>query len=99
MILAARHANGADFWATPDRKLGIERPISTLTALLIMSALKVPREHEALHGAAQLVLDTCQSDGRARIAPKGTIYSCHTAIAAAALCRNGYATTLMCNRC
>ena len=90
-ILAARHANGADFWATPDGKLGIERPISTLTALLIMSALKVPKEHEALHGAAQLVLNACQSDGRVRITPKGTIYPCQMAIAAAALCLHGYA--------
>lgn len=91
MILAARHANGADFWATPDGKLGMERPISTLTALLIMSDLKVARDHEALQGAANLVLGSCQADGRVKIAPRGSIYPCHTAIAAAALCRNGYA--------
>jgi len=91
IILAARHANGADFWATADGKLMIERPISTLTALLIMSALKVPREHEALQGAAQLVLDACQSDGRVRVTPKGTIYPCQMAIAAVVLCLHGYA--------
>ncbi len=42
-ILATRHDNGADFWATPDGRIGIEKPISTLTALLIMSELKVTK--------------------------------------------------------
>ncbi|MEQ8236663.1 MAG: prenyltransferase [Syntrophomonadaceae bacterium] len=90
-VLATRHANGSDFWATKDGRIGIEKPISTLTALLIMSDLKVPKDHEALQGAANLVLGSCQADGRVQIAPRGSIYPCHTAIAAAALCRNGYA--------
>jgi hypothetical protein len=90
-ILASRRDNGADFWATPDGRLGIERPISTLAALLIMSELGVPKSHEALRGAAELVLNACREDGRVRIAPKGQIYPCQTALAAAALCRNGYA--------
>lgn len=90
-ILATRHDNGADFWATPDGRLGIEKPISTLTALLVMSDLQVSRQHEALCGASELVLNACQKDGRVRIAPKGAIYPCQTALAAAALCRNGYA--------
>lgn len=90
-ILATRHDNGADFWATSDGRIGIEKPISTLTALLIMSELKVPKSHEALQGAAELVLQAIRDDGRVRISPKGSIYPCHMALAAAALCRNGYA--------
>ena len=90
-ILATRHDNGADFWATPDGRIGIEKPISTLTALLIMSDLKVDQSHEALQGAADLVFHAIREDGRVRISPKGSIYPCHTALAAAALCRNGYA--------
>lgn len=90
-ILALRHENGVDFWAAPDGRIGIEKPISTLTALLIMSELRVPQSHEAVKGAADLVLKACREDGRVRIAPKGAIYPCHTALAAAALCRNGYA--------
>lgn len=90
-ILATRYDNGADFWATPDGRLGIEKPISTLTVLMIMSELKVPGDHEALKGAAELVLAAIKDDGRVRIAPKGAIYPCHTAHAAAGLCRNGYA--------
>jgi hypothetical protein len=66
-------------------------PFSTLETLLILSELRVPRSHEAVRGAAKLVLDACGEDGRIRVAPKGSIYPCHTAIASAALCRNGYA--------
>ena len=90
-LLATRHDNGADFWSTPDGRLGIEKPISTLSALMIMSELKVPASHEALQGAAHLVLSAIREDGRVRITPKGAIYPCHSAIAAAALGRNGYA--------
>lgn len=90
-ILASRYDNGADYWATEGGKIGIEQPISTLTALFIMSELKVPKSHEALQGAAELVLNAIRDDGRVRIAPKGSSYPCHTARAAAALCRNGYA--------
>jgi hypothetical protein len=91
-ILATRYDNGTDFWATPDGRLGIEKPISTLTALLIMSDLKVQKSHEALQGAAELVLRAIRDDGRVRIFPKGSIYPCHIALAAATLCRNGYAS-------
>ena len=90
-LLVSRHDNGADYWATPDGKLTLERPISTLTALFVMSELGVPASHEALVGAAELVLNACGKDGRVHVAPKGTVYSCSQAAAAAALCRNGYA--------
>lgn len=90
-LLATRHDNGADFWATPDGRLGIEKPISTLSALMVMGELKVPMAHEALKGAAELILSAIREDGRVRISPKGAIYPCHTAFAAAALARNGYA--------
>ncbi|HSL93062.1 MAG TPA: prenyltransferase [Bacillota bacterium] len=88
-LLSTRFDNGADFWATPDGRIGIERPFSTLTALLVMSELRVQKSHEAVLGAAELVLHAIRDDGRVRIAPKGSIYPCHTALAAAALCRNG----------
>lgn len=90
ILLDTRYENGADFWATPDGRLGIEKPFSTLSALLILSELKVDKTHEALHGAANLVLQAIREDGRVQIAPKGALYPCHTALAAAALCRNGF---------
>ncbi len=90
-VLATRYDNGADYWATPDGRIGVGGPFSTLESLLILSELRAPESHEAIKGAAKLVLDACGEDGRVRVAPKGSIYPCHTAIAAAALCRNGYA--------
>lgn len=89
-LLSTRYDNGADFWATPDGRLGIEKPISTLTALMVMSELKVDRAHEALQGAVKLVLQAIKEDGRVHLTPKGAIYPCHAAHTAAALCRNGY---------
>lgn len=89
-LLSVRSSNGSDFWATPDEKLGIERPISTLTALMIMSELRVLKDNEALQDAAELVMSAVKSDGRVTISPKGSVYPCHTALSAAALCRNSF---------
>ncbi len=63
---------------------------STLTSLLILHELRVPRSHEAVRGALKLLLDAARDDGRFRTAP-GAIYPCHTAYAARVLCRFGYA--------
>ncbi len=90
-VLSTKQDNGADFWATPEGKIGVGGPFSTLEALLILHELRVPKSHEAIKGAAKIILDACREDGRVRVAPKGTHYPCHTAIAAAALCRYGYA--------
>lgn len=102
--LSTRYDNGADYWATPDHKIGVGGPFCTLNALLILSEFDIANSidstisaatranlNEALQGAAQIVLNCIQKDGRVRVAPKGAIYPCHTALAAAALCRNGYA--------
>jgi hypothetical protein len=90
-VLARRHDNGADYWASADGRLGVGDPFSTLTALLILHELKVARTHEATRGALQLVLDAWRDDGRYRLAPSGTLYPCYTAAAARVLCRFGYA--------
>jgi hypothetical protein len=91
LLLTTRHGNGDDHWATPDGHLGVERPVSTLTALLVLGELRVPRSHEAVRGAAERVLRAVTPQGAVRVAPTGSIQPCHTALAAAALCRNGYA--------
>ena len=90
-VLARRHDNGGDFWASQDGRLGKGGPFSTLESLLILSELRVAKSHEAVRGAAGLLLGACREDGRFRVAPKGTMYPCHSAIAAAVLCRFGYA--------
>ncbi len=90
-VLATRHDNGADYWATADDRLGVGEPFSTLTALLILHELKVPRTHEAVRGALRLVLGAWRDDGRFRLAPSGALYPCSTAAAARVLCRFGCA--------
>ena len=90
-ILARRHDNGADFWATSDGRLAVGDPFSTLTSLMVLHELKVPRTHEAVHGALDLVRGAWRADGRFRLAPDGAIYPCATAAAARVLCRFGHA--------
>ena len=90
-ILARRHDNGADFWATSDGRLAVGDPFSTLTSLMVLHELKVPRTHEAVHGALDLVRGAWRADGRFRLAPGGAIYPCATAAAARVLYRFGHA--------
>ena len=90
-ILAKRYDNGGDYWATADGRLLVGDPFSTITALLILHELPVPRTHEAVLGAVNLLFKAWREDGRFRIAPIGTMYPCHTALIAAILGRFGYA--------
>lgn len=73
-ILARRHDNRGDFWASADGRLAVGEPFSTLTALLILHELKVARTHEAVRGALGLVHGAWRPDGRYRLAPSGAIY-------------------------
>lgn len=97
-ILAKRHSGGADYWATPDGRWGTGSPYSTFDCSLILHELGMSNSDPVLEGAAQLILDSQQSDGRFRSAPKATIYPCHTANAARALCRLGYTRDLRLKR-
>lgn len=88
-VLARRHDNGSDFWATADGRLGVGDPFSTVTSLLILHELKVPGTHEAVKGAIDLLMRSWRDDGRYHLPPGGAIYPCHTATAARVLCRFG----------
>lgn len=90
-VLARRHDNGGDYWASADGRLGVGEPFSTLTSLLLLHELKVARTHEAIRGALQLVRRAWRTDGRYRLAPRGALYPCATAAAARVLCRFGQA--------
>jgi hypothetical protein len=90
-VLARRHDNGADFWASADGRLSVGDPFSTLTSLLVLHELKVARTHEAVRGALELIRGAQRDDGRYRLAPGGALYPCATAAAARVLCRFGQA--------
>ncbi|HEY3547879.1 MAG TPA: hypothetical protein VGK17_17550 [Propionicimonas sp.] len=91
-ILASRHDNGADLWATPDRRLSKGGPFSTLEAPALLLELGVDPSAEVIRGSAELILSTWRDDGRFALAPSGAIYPCHTIHAAHALARLGYAS-------
>jgi hypothetical protein len=90
-ILDRRRANGADFWATPDGRWGVGSPFSTFDCVLLLTELGSKRTDPVLKGAADVLFAGWRDDGRIRPTPKGTIYPCHTANAACALCRLGKA--------
>lgn len=90
-ILATRRDNGADFWATPDRRLSKGSPFSTLEAPALLMELGVDPSEEVLRGAAELLLSAWREDGRFRLSPSGAIYPCHTINAARVLSLLGYA--------
>ncbi|NIS26924.1 prenyltransferase, partial [candidate division KSB1 bacterium] len=90
-ILAKRHHNGGDFWATPDGRIYVGSPFSTLSSLGMLHELDVTSSHEAVCGGLNLILDAWREDGRVRLAPRVTLYPCYTAEAARVLCRYGYA--------
>ncbi|RJP33156.1 MAG: prenyltransferase [Phycisphaerales bacterium] len=90
-ILARRGHLGADFWTTPDRRIGKGSPFAAVDCALMLADLGVSRTDPAMRGAAEVLFDAWQEDGRFRIAPKQTIYPCHTATVARTLCWLGCA--------
>jgi hypothetical protein len=91
-IMATRRDNGADFWATPDRRLSKGGPFSTVEAPALLIELGVDPAGDLLRGAAELLLSTWREDGRFRLSPSGAIYPCHTINAARVLSLLGYAS-------
>ncbi len=87
-ILALRHTNGGDFWATADGRVYAGNPFSTVNAAFLLSELGVGLDDPAMRGAVELVLSKWRADGRFAIAP-GSVYPCQTAQAVRLLCRLG----------
>ena len=63
-VLAKRYDNGGDFWASADGRLAVSSPFSTLESLQVLHELGLGREHEAVAGALDLLLDSWREDGR-----------------------------------
>ncbi len=91
LILSRRHDNGADYWATPDGKIYVGSPFSTLHALGMLHELGVGPEHEGVAGGLDLILGACRPDGRIRVGPHSPLHPCYAAEAARILCRFGLA--------
>ncbi|MEN1759180.1 MULTISPECIES: prenyltransferase [Anoxynatronum] len=90
-IIAKRYDNGADFWTTPDKRLGKGGPYSTLSSVLLLLELGLDPSDPLLVGAADLIISCLREDGRFKLSPNGAIYPCHTINAVNVLCHLGYA--------
>lgn len=90
MILSTRNDNGADHWATPDRRLLKGGPFSTLGAARLLVELGEDPAGPVLAATSELIWSTWREDVRFRLAPSGAIYPCHTAHAACTLAYLGY---------
>lgn len=91
VILSHRHDNGADLWATPDKRLIKGSPFSTLESALYLLELGVEPNEPLMREIADFIFSVWQEDGRLKIYPKGSVYPCHTIHAANILCHMGYA--------
>lgn len=88
-ILSHRHDLGADLWTTPDRRLLKGSPFSAYHSALMLLELGMEPEEPVLRAVAELFFDAWREDGRFKLYPQGGILPCHTAPAAALLCRMG----------
>lgn len=86
-ILSRRYDNGADYWATPDGRIYVGNPYSTISSLGMLHELGVTANDESVSGGLRLILDACREDGRIRVAPRAPMYPCYTSEAARVLCR------------
>lgn len=90
-ILSHRYDNGADFWATPDKRLLKGAPFTTVECPLYLIELGVSPDDQVMKETANLLFSVWQKDGRFRIFPNGSIYPCQTIEVARVLCYMGYA--------
>lgn len=90
-ILEKRGQFGADLWTTSDHRVGKGSPFAAVDCALMLPELGVEPDEPVLKQLSELLFSTWREDGRFKVAPKGTIYPCHTAILARSLCRLGHA--------
>lgn len=90
-VLALRHTNGGDYWASEDGHLAVGSPFSTLESLQILHELGLGPDHEAVAGALDLLIASARDDGRYQLAPSGSLYPCYTSNTNRVLCRYGFA--------
>ena len=89
-ILARRFDNGADYWATPDRRLSKGSPFTTLDSANMLIELGMDPSEPILRETTDLIFSAWREDGRFKLFPQGAIYPCHTINAARALCYLGF---------
>jgi len=89
IILSHRHDLGADYWTTPDKRLGKGGVFSAYSSALMLLELGMDPTDLILKEVAELFFSVWREDGRFKFY-SGAIYPCHTACAANLLCQMGY---------
>jgi len=90
IILSYRHDLGADYWTTPDKRLGKGSPFSCLDSALMLLELGMEATNPILEAVADLFFSVWKKDGRFKITPSGGILPCHTAYVINLMCRLDY---------
>ena len=90
IILSYRHHLGADYWTTPDNRLGKGSPFSCMDSAHMLLELGMKTTDQILVEVAKLLFSTWRNDGRFKLYPSGGILPCHTAYSASLMCRLGY---------
>ena len=90
IILSHRHDLGADYWTTPDKRLGKGSPFSCIGSAHMLLELGMDPSDPILKEVAELFFSVWGKDGRFKLYPSGGILPCHTAYAANLMCRLGY---------
>ena len=90
IILSHRHDLGADYWTTPDKRLGKGSPFSAIGSALMLLELGLEPSDPILKEVAELFFSVWRPDGRFKLYPSGGILPCHTAYAVNLICRMGY---------
>jgi hypothetical protein len=91
-ILAKRHDNGADYWATPDGRLIKGSPFTTLDCAYMLADLGLDRSDLVMQETIGLIFRSWRADGRFKLSPQGAIYPCQTIYGARTLAFLGYAS-------
>lgn len=90
-LLGRQRQFGGEFWTTPDLRIGKGSPFATVDVALMLADLGLKRSDPVTRGTAETLFAAWQEDGRFRVAPNQTVYPCHTATVARALCWLGHA--------
>jgi len=90
VILSHRHDLGADYWTTPDLRLGKGGVFSAYGSALMLLGLGMASTDPIMVKVAELFFSIWRKDGRFKLYPSGGIYPCHTAYCANLLCQMGY---------
>lgn len=92
LILAKKDHLGDDFWTTTDNRIGKGSPFSARDVAIFLSELGFTQENPVVKGLAERIFQAWRPDGRFKIAPKGSIYPCHTITMLRVLCYLGFAS-------